>query len=89
MIFSSIFLHAVTFSHVLHLDVLRRQIESENWNFLMYGYNAEPPIAIPICDSALCTWLFMCVCVMYHGQEVYVRYRPVCGDIYGDISWLP
>ena len=24
---SSIFLHAVTFSHVLHLDVLRRQIE--------------------------------------------------------------
>ena len=26
-IFSSIFLHAVTFSHVLHLDVLRRQIE--------------------------------------------------------------
>ena len=27
MIFSSTFLHAVTFSHVLHLDVLRRQIE--------------------------------------------------------------
>ena len=27
MIFSSIFLHAVVFSHVLHLDVLRRQIE--------------------------------------------------------------
>ena len=27
MIFSSIFLDAVTFSHVLHLDVLRRQIE--------------------------------------------------------------
>ena len=27
MIFSSIFLHAVTFSHVLYLDVLRRQIE--------------------------------------------------------------
>ena len=27
VIFSSIFLHAVTFSHVLHLDVLRRQIE--------------------------------------------------------------
>ena len=30
VIFSSIFLHAVTFSHDLHLDVLRRQIESEN-----------------------------------------------------------
>ena len=27
MIFSSIFLHAVTFSHVLHLDVVRSQIE--------------------------------------------------------------
>ena len=27
VIVSSIFLHAVTFSHVLHLDVLRRQIE--------------------------------------------------------------
>ena len=27
VIFSSIFLHAVTFSHVLHLDVLSRQIE--------------------------------------------------------------
>ena len=26
MIFSSIFLHAVTFSHVLHLDVLKSQI---------------------------------------------------------------
>ena len=40
-----IFMHAVTFSHVLHLDVLRRQIESE---IVMYGYNTEPPIAIPI-----------------------------------------
>ena len=27
MIFSSIFLHAVTFSHVLHLDVIGSQIE--------------------------------------------------------------
>ena len=27
MIFSSIFLHAVTFSYVLHLDVIRSQIE--------------------------------------------------------------
>ena len=26
MIFSSIFLHAVTFSHILHLDVLKSQI---------------------------------------------------------------
>ena len=49
MIFSSIFLHAVTFSHVLHLDVLRRQIELKlKAKIVMYGYNAEPPIAIPI-----------------------------------------
>ena len=38
---SSNFLHAVTFSYVLHLDVIRRQINK-------YGYNAEPPIAIPV-----------------------------------------
>ena len=40
------------FLHVLHLDVLRRQIEIEserkNYYFLIYGYNAGPPIAIPI-----------------------------------------
>ena len=28
--FSSHFLHAVTFLHVLHLDILKRQIEIEN-----------------------------------------------------------
>ena len=27
MVFSYLFLHAVTFSHVLHLDVVRSQIE--------------------------------------------------------------
>ena len=47
-----IFLHAVTFLHVLHLDILRRQIkietESKNKNFLMYRYNAGPPMTIPI-----------------------------------------
>ena len=52
MTFSSNFLHAVTFLHVLHLDVLKRQIEieteSKNSNILMYGYNAGQPIAIPI-----------------------------------------
>ena len=53
MIFSSIFLHAVTFSHVLHLDVLRRQIELKlkviiEISLCMAIYNAEPPIAIPI-----------------------------------------
>ena len=39
-------LHAVTFSHVLHLDVIRRQklkVKTDT-----YGYNAEQPIAIPI-----------------------------------------
>ena len=49
VIVSSIFLQAcaVTFSHVLHLDVLRRQIELKMKVKIMYGYNAEPPIAIP------------------------------------------
>ena len=42
MIFSSIFLHAVTFSHVLHLDVLRRQIE------LKLKVKLYVSIAIPI-----------------------------------------
>ena len=50
--FSSIFLLAVTFLHVLHLDVIKRQIEieteSKNENILMYGYNAGQPMAIPI-----------------------------------------
>ena len=48
MIFSSIFLHAVTFSHVLHLDVLKSQIglKLKEVKTLMYGYNAEQPIAI-------------------------------------------
>ena len=41
--FSSNFLHAVIFLHVLHLDVLRGLKY-----FLMYGYNAGPPMAIPI-----------------------------------------
>ena len=40
------------FLHVLHLDVLKRQIEieteSKNSNNLMYGYNAGQPMAIPI-----------------------------------------
>ena len=52
MTFSSNFLHAVTFLHVLHLDVLKGQIEieteSKNSNILMYGYNAGQPMAIPI-----------------------------------------
>ena len=44
----SFFLHAVTFLHVLHLDVLRGQIEIETESKnLMYGYNAGP-MAIPI-----------------------------------------
>ena len=44
--FSPNCLHAGTFLHVLHLDVLI-EIETENEN-LMYGYNAGPPMAIPI-----------------------------------------
>ena len=66
MTFSFSFLHAVTFLHVLHLDVLRGQIEIETESKnLMYGYNAGTPMAIPIytvlpyrvivCDSVVRT----------------------------------
>ena len=52
VIISYNFLHAVTFWHVLHLDVIRSQIELKlkvkTVNILMYGYNAGPPMAIPI-----------------------------------------
>ena len=52
VIFSSNFLHAVTFLPVLHLDVLKRQseieTESKDYNILMYGCNAGQPMAIPI-----------------------------------------
>ena len=51
MIFSSIFWHAVTFSHVLHLDIVRSQVELRlkvKTEISLYGYNAEQPIAIPI-----------------------------------------
>ena len=34
--------------HVLYFDALRRQIEIETEYFLKYGYNAGPPMAIPI-----------------------------------------
>ena len=48
MTFSSNFLHAVTFLQVLHLDVLRSQIELKlkvkTANILMYGYNAGQPM---------------------------------------------
>ena len=44
---SKLFLHA--FLHVLHIDVLRRQIEIETESKnLMHGYNAGPPTAIRI-----------------------------------------
>ena len=43
------YLHAVTSLHVLHLDVLKKQIEMETEsNILMYDYNAGPHMAIPI-----------------------------------------
>ena len=47
--FSSNFLHAVTFLHILHIDVLRRQIEieTESKNQYNYRYNAGPPMAFP------------------------------------------
>ena len=52
MIFSSNFLHAVTFymfSTLIFLeDRLRLKLKVKTKNVLMYGYNAGPPMAIPI-----------------------------------------
>ena len=45
MIFSSIFLHAVTFSHVLHLDVLKSQI----------GLKLKVKAAISLCMAIMQT----------------------------------
>ena len=45
-------LYAVTLGHVLHLDAIKSQIKLKlkvkTVNILMYGYNAGPPMAIPI-----------------------------------------
>ena len=46
IVFRTIFLHAVTFRRDLHLDVISGH-ETECENFLIYGYNAGPPIANP------------------------------------------
>ena len=45
MIFSSTFLHAVTFSHVIHLDVLKSQI---GLKLKVKTEISEQPITIPI-----------------------------------------
>ena len=56
VIFSSNFLKQLLFLHVLHLDILGRQTEyeTESENFLVYGYNAGTPMAIPIYTVLLC-----------------------------------
>ena len=72
MIFSYNVLHAVTPLHGLHLDVNKSQIELKlkvkTENFLVYGYNAGPPMAIPIY-----TVLPYCVIVTMdlHGIKPY------------------
>ena len=67
MIFSSIFLHAVTFSHVLHLDVFRIQIELklkvkiENSLCMAIMQNHPLPSSTTVlCDS---TWCIM-ICLV-------------------------
>ena len=67
---SSNFLHAVTFLHVLHLDILRSQIELKlkvkTANILMYGYNAglrrsrRVNESIVLCYSVLEKYQFSC-----------------------------
>ena len=61
MIFSSIFLHAVTFSHVLHLDVLRRQIELKlkaeiEISLCMAIMQNHPLPSTVLCDMGI--WLY-------------------------------
>ena len=50
--FHPIFCMQLLFLHVLHLDVIRSHIELKlkvkTANILMYGYNAGPPMAIPV-----------------------------------------
>ena len=66
MIFSSNFLLVVTFSHVLHLDVLRRQIELKlKVKTEISLCMAEPPIAIPI-------YTVLPYCVIIMSDNCYV-----------------
>ena len=69
VIFSSIFLHAVTFSHVLHPDVLKGQIGLKlkvktEISLCMAIYNAEQPIAIPI-------YTVLPYCVIYNIYYIH------------------
>ena len=77
MIFSHNFLDAV---NVLHLDAIRGQIELKlnvkTENFLMYGYNAGPPMAIPIY-----TVLPYCVIVVVDIGTSYVEYLLMVKEI--------
>ena len=64
MTFSSNFLHAVTFLHVLHLDILRRQIEIETislrmaimldhpWQSLYTQYGTYTHSTTVLCDTS-------------------------------------
>ena len=67
--------------HVLHLDVLRRQIEieteSKNKNFRMYGYNAGPAMAIRI-------YTVLPYCVIASIKVVFISYSSnhVCRHMY-------
>ena len=69
MTFSPKFLHADTFLHLLHLDLLRRhiEIETESKNFVMYGYIAEPPMAIPI--YTVLPYCVISATLVVHGQQ--------------------
>ena len=76
MTFSSNFLHAVTFLHVLYFDVLRRkiEIETESKN-LMYGYNARPPMAIPIYTLPYCVIQRV---IISHLYIIYTLRKSTC-----------
>ena len=66
MIFSSNFLLVVTFSHVLHLDVLRRQIE------LKLKVKTEISLCMAIMQNHPLSSLYT-----QYGSTVYIEYRTV------------
>ena len=88
--FSSNFLHAVTFLHVLHLDVLKRQIEieteSKNSNILRYGYNAGQPMAIPTYTVLpYCVIYVLCICKCVGVLLQFVIYYPPVVILHGQV----
>ena len=64
MIFSSFFLHAVTFSHVLHLDVLKSQI----------GLKLKVKTEISLCMAIMQNNPLPSLYTQYYRTVIYIYY---------------